>query len=460
MPTKHITKQLEAFLDNQLSGAERRQIEEHLAVCPTCANRLFEARRISQNLGPIVNRALGQPRPPATLRTRIREQILAGRGTQSFLWAWTTSGRMLNALGTLAIVGVVALGAYAVMQSSTTRPDQARGQNVTTDARQDTGLDDLQPVSTPTLPLSRTTTSPENENADNEWGLTTLGESVTEGIDNAFQDSVFNSPSQLQQNLQVSPSASIGSVPDAERPAATEPQASPAPAGTIAFSQFNPATELYEIYLIKADGTGLEQYPLDGISEPALRRADDGTYQIAYRAWGETTAPRALISNNLTGNGPKTVSHFWEDAQPDWSPTENRIIFASQRESDRRWRLYTVWGDGSEEINLRREGRSPSFAPDGSRFVFESCDSYLTRNQCGLWLGDLENSEYGSRPILLDPLAQAPDWSPQAKIETIAYMTNTNGNWDLYVTDSEGGNVRRLTTSPAIDGLPAWSPDG
>jgi len=59
---------------------------------------------------------------------------------------------------------------------------------------------------------------------------------------------------------------------------------------------------------------------------------------------------------------------------------------------------------------------------------------------------------------LINPLLKAPDWSPVG--ETIAYMANPNDNWDIYLVNSDGSNTRRLTTDPAIDGLPAWSPDG
>jgi dipeptidyl aminopeptidase/acylaminoacyl peptidase len=237
------------------------------------------------------------------------------------------------------------------------------------------------------------------------------------------------------------------------------PQASlsSSPAGTIAFSYLNLAVypPVYQIHLISPDGNNHRLFPLDGVSEPALR-STTGSYQLAYRAWGQPTSPRSLLSSKLDGERPYRIGGFWEDAQPDWSPTEDRIIFASQRENDRRWRLYTIWGDGQAEVNLRREGKSPTFAPDGFRFAFESCDE--TGNRCGLWLGDLENSEYGSKPFLLDPLAQAPDWSPTG--EEIAYMANPGGNWDLYLVNSNGRNVRRLTDDPSVDGLPAWSPDG
>jgi dipeptidyl aminopeptidase/acylaminoacyl peptidase len=230
------------------------------------------------------------------------------------------------------------------------------------------------------------------------------------------------------------------------------------PGGTIAFALFNMTSDhsqVYEIHLINPDRTDHRKFPLAGVSEPALHPTSND-YPLAFRAWSEPTSPRSLLSSNQAGDQAKSITNFWEDAQPDWSPTENRIIFASQRESDRRWRLYSVWGDGSIEVNLRREGKSPTFAPDGNRFAFESCDN--TGNGCGLWVGDLQNSVNESKPFLEDPLAKAPDWSPVA--EEIAYMTNLDGNWDLYLVNSDGSHVRRLTDNPAIDGLPAWSPDG
>jgi TolB protein len=229
------------------------------------------------------------------------------------------------------------------------------------------------------------------------------------------------------------------------------------PTGTIAFSLFNPAPDrqVYEIHLIRPDGTDHRLFPLDGVSEPALRSTENG-FDLAFRAWAEPTAPRSLLAGDLEGEVLNRVGGYWEDAQPDWSPVEKRLIFASQREVDRRWRLYTSWGDGLAEKELRREGKAPSFAPDGQRFVFEGCDR--TGNRCGLWIGNLEDSEYNSQLFLKNPLARSPDWAPAD--ERIAFMANLDDNWDLYLADDGKGDPRRLTTDSAIDGLPAWSPDG
>ena len=42
----------------------------------------------------------------------------------------------------------------------------------------------------------------------------------------------------------------------------------------------------------------------------------------------------------------------------------------------------------------------------------------------------------------------------------IAFVSNRDGNSDIYVMDVHGGNPRQLTNDPATDRDPAWSPDG
>lgn len=42
---------------------------------------------------------------------------------------------------------------------------------------------------------------------------------------------------------------------------------------------------------------------------------------------------------------------------------------------------------------------------------------------------------------------------------TIAFASDRDGNWEIYVMNSDGSNVRRLTDNPATDDSPTWSPD-
>ena len=42
----------------------------------------------------------------------------------------------------------------------------------------------------------------------------------------------------------------------------------------------------------------------------------------------------------------------------------------------------------------------------------------------------------------------------------IAFMSDRDWNWEIYVMDNHGGNQRNLTNNPADDRDPSWSPDG
>jgi hypothetical protein len=48
----------------------------------------------------------------------------------------------------------------------------------------------------------------------------------------------------------------------------------------------------------------------------------------------------------------------------------------------------------------------------------------------------------------------------QAQAGRIAFVSNRDGNWEIYVMNADGSGVTRLTNNPANDLRPSWSPDG
>jgi hypothetical protein len=231
------------------------------------------------------------------------------------------------------------------------------------------------------------------------------------------------------------------------------------PTGRIAFAFYDPARsgKVLEINIINPDGSGRYIFPLENVSEPAL--SPDGT-KIAFRSWGSYENLRSLAVANLDGSGVKTIGGFWEDASPDWSFEGKRLAFASQREGDRRWRMYIANPDGSNEHTLRRAdranlfGEEPTWSPDNQTVAYRGCDP--TGNRCGLWAMSEDGVIFNL--LIEDAQAAAPAWSPRG--DKIAFMSARSGDWDIYTIGVDGTGLAKVTREPAIDGLPAWSPDG
>src|SRR5262249_35422045 len=52
----------------------------------------------------------------------------------------------------------------------------------------------------------------------------------------------------------------------------------------------------------------------------------------------------------------------------------------------------------------------------------------------------------------------SPRWSPDS--QRIAFDSNADGNWQIYVVNAHGGRPQRMTRSAANDARPTWSHDG
>jgi Tol biopolymer transport system component len=231
------------------------------------------------------------------------------------------------------------------------------------------------------------------------------------------------------------------------------------PTGRIAFAFYDPARsgQIFEINIINPDGSGRYIFPVENVSEPAL--STDGT-RIAFRSWGTYENLRSLAVANIDGSEIQAIGGFWEDALPVWCSDDRRLVFASQREGDRRWRLYVVNPDGSNEHTLRRAdganlfGEEPTWSPDNQTIAYRGCDP--TGNRCGLWAMSEDGVIFNL--LIEDSQAATPAWSPLG--DKIAFMSARSGNWDIYTIKVDGTGLTKVTSEPSIDGLPAWSPDG
>jgi len=147
--------------------------------------------------------------------------------------------------------------------------------------------------------------------------------------------------------------------------------------------------------------------------------------------------------------------------EPDWSPDGNRLIFHSIR--DENSGLYVTNADGTNIIRLTYNSdveldRHPNWSPDGKHIVFTSIDGFIY----------VMNTDGTNTTRLTGVLCNFPAWSPDGKriavSGTNAFFINDSSSCNIsgiYLMDADGSNKTLLTklASGNVRDI-AWSPDG
>jgi len=233
---------------------------------------------------------------------------------------------------------------------------------------------------------------------------------------------------------------------------ATRPPLIPAPkvvaksslTGKIAYATFN--GNGYDLHIGQVDGSG-NQFFRANASQPQF--SPDGS-RLVFHSWANDS--RGLVTMDLAGANGKLVANFIEDQLPTWTADGQRIIFLSRRSGDRKSLLMSADANAERgEAALIGEGEYPSVAANG-QMVFKGWGN----TAYGLRIGGIALDNV--KPLTNVDEDTAPTLSPDGK--KVAFMSRREGQWDVYVINVDGSNLKRLTTDAANDGLPTWSPDG
>ncbi len=144
-----------------------------------------------------------------------------------------------------------------------------------------------------------------------------------------------------------------------------------------------------------------------------------------------------------------------------WNAAADRIVFASTR--DPHDEIYVIDADGDSGDETRVTSREahvayePSLSPDGATVVFESHP--LDVEDLGVIMSyRLDGS--GEYVSLTDAGADCrqPNWSPAGDL--ILYQRFADGQWDIWVMNTDGLSPRRVTTGSGDKTDASFSPDG
>jgi TolB protein len=235
--------------------------------------------------------------------------------------------------------------------------------------------------------------------------------------------------------------------------------------GRIAFPVWNTEKSKYDTYIANVDGSGRRPV-VEEMHQPAF--SPDGEWLAVN---GDRHEHMNLFIVKPDGSQLQEITEHVEDALPCWSPAPlaggtggKRLVFSSTRHGDKQSRVYIIdevpFAGGKVKgrtLNFGPDdvrGESPAWTADG-RIIYNGCDYTVEPASCGLFI---MSAEPGPQPY-----KQLTDWpedtAPATYGDKIAFMSNRNGNWEIYVMNLDGSGLKQLTKNASNDGLPTWSPD-
>jgi len=128
-----------------------------------------------------------------------------------------------------------------------------------------------------------------------------------------------------------------------------------------------------------------------------------------------------------------------------WAPDSGSVAYDVKME------------DGTENIWVvsLEKGDAQLLISNGHLPAWSSRNEIAFRRDDQIWLYDLKT---GSETLFLDFAEDVswPAWSPDG--EQMLFTRNFNGQYDIFIVDRNGQNMRRLTETEEDESAPSWRP--
>lgn len=214
----------------------------------------------------------------------------------------------------------------------------------------------------------------------------------------------------------------------------------------------------YEIFVMNADGSGLQQLTHNGADDVNPVWSPDGS-QIAFQSYRDGQAEVYVMDANGL-NEQRLTAHGSYDGEPTWSPDGSQLAFTSARTGTPY--IYVMNSDGTG-ISQRSSQPSvyPAWSPDGSQIAYsgdQDGDGWLE-----LWLmnADGSNQHMLYNPYEVQADAWARGWSPDGReiTFTLIKFIQYQGNWYWEWAQVAGYPLDTGSPSLLVYGNTEWHPD-
>ena len=244
-----------------------------------------------------------------------------------------------------------------------------------------------------------------------------------------------------------------------DHPASDEYPACSPDGRRIAFTSERGVT--HDLYVMDSDGNNVVRLTHDNFFESRASWSPDGT-RIAFSSFRFAVGNSEIYAMDADGNNLINLTkHKWDDLRPSWSPDGRKIAFASARDGrlDTPAHIFVMNADGKERRNLTGDtdltkNGSPTWSPDGRKIAFHSQHIFDPDLHYHIYVITAEGEEL--ERLTEEGNNTMPAYSPDG--EKIAFESTRDGDNNIYLMDTNGENVVKLTSTPrGVDNIyPSW----
>jgi len=211
-------------------------------------------------------------------------------------------------------------------------------------------------------------------------------------------------------------------------------------------ADYRDTTDTSGFYFINPNGTNKRLFLVGAVGSPDW--SPDGQWIVFERG-------AQIYKIKVNGDNLTQLTFNGQNFFPDWSPDGKKIAY----DSDIRVTNYSIWimnknGSNKHDIGIVYS-RMPDWSPNGIKFVYAGGPG-PTGAESQIWVTDTSGL-VKKQLTYFGVTNRYPTWSPDgSKIAFTSCSENESGIW---VTDSSGNNLHRLTDDVCIEPC-CWSPDG